>query len=514
MLEMGAVRERLRGAWRGADRESAAAGGLPLGTRPFDRLPSIRAKLGAVIVFAVAVTILIMYLAIGFALRDSESDRERLELANEVRGVATFALTPSGEVSRAFIRAIGARPTPVLIVDTVGRPVYGMLPLPPTVGRTLAGYPDSGEVAGYEYFGLPIIREQQIVGGIYLSRSVEGGGLAGASASAVDFVSRYWWQLLLAGMVAAGIALVLARYLARGLTQPLRDMAQAAQRMAEGDYAQRVEPKSRDEVGRLAEAFNRMAGEVEGLEGLRRELVANVSHELKTPISALRAHLENLMDGVEQPNPAVLQVMLQQAERLSRLVDQLLDLSRLESGDVPLSLQPVELRALVDGVAGEVRVARPEFDPNIRNGVPDGLPPVLADRERLHQVLFNLLDNAVRFTPAGGLVSVNAIRTGRFCEVEVRDTGSGIPEEHLGLVFERFYRVDPSRSRGDGGTGIGLAIARSIVEAHGGRIWAERVPEAGASIRFVVPMSGPPEAAGEIEESPSGALAPSAGTSG
>jgi signal transduction histidine kinase len=284
--------------------------------------------------------------------------------------------------------------------------------------------------------------------------------------------------------------------------------------MAEGDYAQRVEPKSRDEVGRLAEAFNRMAGEVEGLEGLRRELVANVSHELKTPISALRAHLENLMDGVEQPNPAVLQVMLQQAERLSRLVDQLLDLSRLESGDVPLSLQPVDLRSLVDGVVGEVRVARPDLDPDMRNEVPVDLSAVLADRERLHQVLFNLLDNAVRFTPAGGRVTVKAIRADGLCEVEVQDTGPGIPEEHLGLVFERFYRVDPSRSRGDGGTGIGLAIARSIVEAHGGRIWAERAPEGGASIRFVVPMSGPPEASGGTEKSPAGALAAAPGASG
>jgi signal transduction histidine kinase len=509
---MGTARRRLRELWPERPEGSVEPGGLPLGTRPFDRLPSIRAKLGAVIVFAVAVTILIMYVAIGFALRDSERDRERLELADEVRGVATFALTSSGEVSRAFARATRTRPTPVLIVDSFGRRLFGELPVPSTVERTLAGYPDSGEVAGYEYFGLPILRDQQIVGAVYLSRSVDGGGLTGASASAVDFVRRYWWQLLLAGVVAAGIALALARYLARGLTQPLRDMAQAAQRMAEGDYGQRVEPKSRDEVGRLAESFNRMAGEVEGLERMRRELVANVSHELKTPISALRAHLENLIDGVEQPNPAVLRVMLDQADRLSRLVDQLLDLSRLESGDVPMTVEPVDLRTLVDGVSREVRVARPDLDTEVRNEVPPDLPPLLADRERLHQVLFNLLDNAVRFTPPRGRVTVSAIPKGVLCEVEVQDTGPGIPEEHLGLVFERFYRVDPSRSRGDGGTGIGLAIARSIVEAHGGRIWAARAPGGGAAIRFEVPFGG-----GDIPSrppSPSGALATAPGGSG
>jgi signal transduction histidine kinase len=204
--------------------------------------------------------------------------------------------------------------------------------------------------------------------------------------------------------------------------------------------------------------------------------------------------------------------MLEQAERLSRLVDQLLDLSRLESGDVPLSLQPVDLRTLVEGVTREVRVARPDLETDVRNEVPAGLPPLLADRERLHQVLFNLLDNAVRFTPARGRVTVSAIRSGAMCEVEVQDTGPGIPEEHLGLVFERFYRVDPSRSRGDGGTGIGLAIARSIVEAHGGRIWAERAPGGGAAIRFVMPLSE-----GDISPdvpSPAGALATATGGSG
>jgi signal transduction histidine kinase len=292
-------------------------------------------------------------------------------------------------------------------------------------------------------------------------------------------------------------------------------MAQAARRMARGDYGQRVEPRTRDEVGQLADAFNRMAGEVEGLERLRRELVANVSHELKTPISALRAHLENLLDGVEQPNPEVLQVMLQQSERLSRLVDQLLDLSRIESGDIPLDVEPVDLRSLVNNVAREVELARPERRLEVRNDVPATLPRVAADRERIHQVLFNLLDNAFRFTPTGGSVAVTAIRAGDSCEVQVRDTGPGIPEEHLGLVFERFYRVDPARSRDDGGTGIGLAIARSVVEAHGGRIWAEASAGGGASIRFVLPLvATAPTPRGRGDSANNHSLAATAGGSG
>jgi signal transduction histidine kinase len=264
-------------------------------------------------------------------------------------------------------------------------------------------------------------------------------------------------------------------------------MAQAARRLARGDYGQRVQVRSRDETGQLAGAFNLMAGEMGGLERLRRDLVANVSHELKTPISALRGHLENLLDGVEEPNPALLALMVQQSERLSRLVDQLLDLSRLESGSAPLQLEHVRLSPLVDRVIAELGVARPDGSLEVRNEVPADLPPVEADRERIHQVLFNLLDNAVRFTPAGGQVKVLAVRENGSWEVSVVDTGPGIPKEHIPLVFERFYRVDPSRSRNDGGTGIGLAIARSVVEAHGGRIWAESEVGKGSSFHFVLP---------------------------
>jgi signal transduction histidine kinase len=300
------------------------------------------------------------------------------------------------------------------------------------------------------------------------------------------------WELVLAGVIGAAIALVIARWVARGMTQPLRDMAQAAHRMETGDYSQRVTTQSRDEVGQLAVAFNRMSSELESLERLRRELIANVSHELKTPISALRAHLENLLDGVERPDPETLQIMLAQSERLGRLVDQLLDLSQLESGDVPLERGRVELAPLVAEVLSEIEVARPDRGVRLADAVPEDIPPVFADRERVHQVLFNLLDNAVRFTPAGGRVTVSASRHDGSVDVAVADTGPGISAEDLSRVFERFYRVDRSRSRDDGGTGIGLAIARSVVEAHGGRIWVESEPGRGSTFTFELPAAAPP----------------------
>jgi signal transduction histidine kinase len=192
---------------------------------------------------------------------------------------------------------------------------------------------------------------------------------------------------------------------------------------------------------------------------------------------------------VEHPDPATLEVMLAQVERLGRLVDQLLDLSRLESGDVPLRIEKLPLQPLVDDLISEIDVALSGRTVVLRNDVPPDLPSISADRERLHQVLFNLVDNAVRFTPAGGSVTVSARRRNGSVEVAVSDTGSGIPPEHLPRLFERFYRADPARGRGEGGTGIGLAIARSVVEAHGGQIRAESEPGRGSVFTFDLPAA-------------------------
>jgi signal transduction histidine kinase len=459
--------------------------------RPLDRLTSIRSKLGAVIVFAVAVTILIMYVAVGFALRKVDRDRQFRQALDQARTVQALSFRPDGQRAGNLGALLGQVPGPVLVTNEKGQYLYKGFRSPPPpqeIAGLLSGLPlDTGTVSGQAYVGVPVTRQGRTVGAVYVGYQAEGGGLFGAITGTARFVRSVWWQFLLAGAIAAFIALFLARILARGMTQPIRDMAGAARRMARGDYRERVPIRSRDELGQLAEGFNHMAREMEGLERLRRDLVANVSHELKTPISAIRAHLENLLDGVEEPNRAVLSVMVQQSERLSRLVDQLLDLSKIESGDVPLQLQPVNLASLVDRVASEVEMARSDQAIQLHNEVSRELPPLEADPERIHQVLFNLLDNAYRFSPSGGVVTVRALRENGSCEVSVEDDGPGIPADHLPLVFERFYRVDQSRSRDDGGTGIGLAIARSVIEAHGGRIWAEPGP-GGARFHFVLPM--------------------------
>ena len=454
--------------------------------RPLDRLSSIRAKLGSVTVFAVVVTIGLLYVLVGFALRRDLMFRQSLEAAHDL---AAVAFDGAGVPAPSLAELAGRAGRATLVVDAQGHVLQRGMRTPGTVGTALAGSVDTGVVNGVEYVGVPVIRAGAVAGAVYVGTPA-GAGVSALTAQA-QLLRGFWWQLLGAAVVAAGIALVTARFLARGMTTPLRQMAAAARRMSHGDYRDRVVANSRDEVGQLTEAFNRMAGQLEGVERSRRELVGNVSHELKTPISALQAHLENLLDGVEEPNPQVLAVMLGQCQRLARLVEQLLDLSRLESGDVPLELEPVALRELVDQVLAEVRVAGSDRAVLVRNEVGPELPPLRADRERLHQVLFNLLDNAFRFTPAGGTVTVAAHAENGSCSVSIEDTGPGVPEEHLARVFERFYRVDSSRSRSDGGTGIGLAIARSVVEAHGGRIWAERGRKGGAIFRFLVPTWGP-----------------------
>jgi signal transduction histidine kinase len=441
-----------------------------MATRPLDRLTSIRAKLGSTVVIAVGLALVISYVLIGFALRNSPRDSEAIDALSLARKAATgrLASIPSGTMvvtlhpdGSTEVRGADLGESPRLRLDAprwgvIGANVFATVPTG-----------DGGSVTA-------------------LIRSPSRGFLGRLSAT-TGFLQSVWWQFLLVGVVAASVSLAVARQMARGMTQPLRDMASAARRMEIGDYSVRVQTRSRDEVGRLAAAFNRMSGELENLEQSRRDLVANVSHELKTPITAIRAHLENLLDGVEEPDPATLGVMLAQVERLGRLVDQLLDLSRLESGEVPLRIEALPLQSLVDDLISEIDMALPGRGVQVRNDVPVDLPALSADPERVHQVLFNLVDNAVRFTPSGGSVTVSARRRNGSVEVAVSDTGAGIPREHLPRLFERFYRADPARARGDGGTGIGLAIARSVVEAHGGQIRAESQPGRGSVFTFDLP---------------------------
>jgi signal transduction histidine kinase len=292
---------------------------------------------------------------------------------------------------------------------------------------------------------------------------------------------------ILTGLVAAVAALGVVQVLAHGMTRPLREMVAAARAMARGDYARPVTATSRDEVGELARAFNSMAAELAEVDRMRRDLVANASHELRTPIGALRAVVENLADGVEPPSGETFETMLRQIDRLGTLVEQLLDLSRLESGATQLDCEPFLVEPLLADVAAEWRAKAHGREVELAVSVEPTSLSVRADPARLHQVLGNLVANAVRHARRGGRVEVVGSAAGRNVRLEVADDGPGISAAELERVFERFYRADHGRAATEGGSGLGLAIARWIVELHGGTIRAEPVEPTGCRIVVELP---------------------------
>jgi signal transduction histidine kinase len=293
--------------------------------------------------------------------------------------------------------------------------------------------------------------------------------------------------------LAVIVSVVGVQVLARGMTSPLREMTAAARRMAGGDYSQRVRATSRDEVGQLAEAFNTMAQDLEQVDLLRREMVANVSHELRTPVTALRAQLENMVDGVSEPDPATLQAALSQTERLGRLVTYLLDLSRIEAGAVGLDITQVRLAEFLHEAAAS---AEPVAADKALEFVVTVVPPDLtveADPERLHQVVANLLHNAVRHSPPGASVRLEARRAGGagtgVVLIDVVDEGPGIAPADRQRVFERFTRGNAPAQTGQvstGGTGLGLAIVRWAAELHGGTVQVADSPS-GCVMRVSIP---------------------------
>jgi signal transduction histidine kinase len=237
--------------------------------------------------------------------------------------------------------------------------------------------------------------------------------------------------------------------------------------MAHGDYSRRVRATSRDEVGQLAVAFNQMAADLAAADRQRRELIANVSHELRTPITALQGILENIVDGVAPSEPAMMETALTQTERLGRLVTELLDLSRLDAGVVPMTRTPIDIPRFLDDVVREAHVNAAGAGRDVNFVVSAQPGAVHGDRERLHQVFANLLDNAARHSPPGGTVVVRAERRDDHLLLAVADEGEGIPAAERDRVFERFTRGERAA---DGGTGLGLAIAHWVIQLHRGTI--------------------------------------------
>jgi histidine kinase len=296
--------------------------------------------------------------------------------------------------------------------------------------------------------------------------------------------------ILVGALAGVAAALVVSAITTTRIVGPLRSMMQASRRIAAGDYHQRVRSASQDELGDLASSFNRMAETLEQTEQRRLALIGNVAHELRTPLTSIRGVMEGMMDGVIEPEAATLLSVQREVTRLQRLVGDLEQLSRAEAGQIPLHRQPVEPAGLIAAAASRLQSQFDDKGVQLAVELPGALPPVTADAERITQVLLNLLGNALQYTSAGGRVAVQAGVQRDTVLVALRDDGIGIAQDDLPHIFERFYRVDKSRSRAGGGSGIGLTIAKHLVEAHGGQIWAESSGVGrGSTFTFSLPLA-------------------------
>ena len=295
--------------------------------------------------------------------------------------------------------------------------------------------------------------------------------------------------LFFAAAAALLTAVVVSTFVTRRLVGPIQRMKVASQRIAAGEYQERVEVPGEDELGALARTFNQMAQTLAETEERRRQLVGDVAHELRTPLANIKSVMEGLTDGVLPADPSTFHQVEREVTRLQRLVQDLEALSRAEAGQLFLERAPLDPATFIEEAATHLKPQYQEKGVTLAVHLPS-LPVVVADRWRMTQVMINLLGNALQYTPPGGEVVVAAEAEQEQIVVRVADTGIGIDAEHLPHLFERFYRVDKSRSRAGGGSGIGLTIARHFVEAHGGRIWAESSgPGEGSSFTFTMPRA-------------------------
>ncbi len=298
----------------------------------------------------------------------------------------------------------------------------------------------------------------------------------GFTTEELTYLRQTYRAMALAAVAAIAIALVVGTLLARSLTRPLRDLKQAAQKMTSGDLQQQVAVHSRDEIGELGQAFNQMSSQLAHSNEMRRQMTADIAHDLRTPLTVIAGYVESMRDGVLAPTPQRLETIYAEIERLQRMVEDLRTLTRAEAGEQAAAA--FQHQAEQHGV-------------QLRAQSANNLPALWADETRIMQVLGNLITNALRYTPEGGQVTLSAARDGNWMALQVSDTGSGIAAEDLPKVFDRFYRGDSARSEQGGESGLGLAIARAYVQAHGGEINAVSLPGQGSTFTIRLPLKPP-----------------------
>lgn len=366
-----------------------------------------------------------------------------------------------------------------LVADTQGNVVLGGLTQ--QVGDRVP--------RGWLNQGVPIEVDGQTVGLVVFSETrMRGGGMM-QQPPRTDFSTRVNRAIFLAALGATAVSLLIGVVLARSLTKPLQEITQATQAVAQGDLAQQVPVRSDDELGQLATSFNQMSADLAKSRDLRRQMTADIAHDLRTPLSLILGHAEALSDGVLPPTPETFDVIHDEARRLNRLVEDLRLLSLAEAGELTLAVRPVAPQSLLERAVVAHAPAAQQKRIVLGLDAPASLPDVLVDPDRMAQVLDNLVGNALRYTPENGRIQLRARQVGTAVQLQVQDSGPGMDATELAHVFDRFYRGDKSRQRHEGGSGLGLAIARSIVGGHNGRIWAESAPGQGATFIIELPLA-------------------------
>jgi len=437
-------------------------------------------RLSVTFAVIILVTVGTIYLFVSERIADEMEYYERISAqyrSDQIRSKLYLHYLDKGswEDVQSVVEALGVSGTRIILVAVNGTVVGDS-----KIELLGMNYTDSQENP------LEMTLRGKLLGRLYISSDPKAEPYVAPFLRLSTSINRF---LLLGGSLAIVIALILTFVLARRMTSPIGALSKAARKLGRGDLSQRVQLQGKGEVAAMAQAFNTMAADLEHAEQLRRNLVADVAHELRTPLSNIQGYLEAIRDRVMKPNAATIRSLNEEVALLSRLVNELQELSLAEAGELKLVYQAEDITKLIKQAVTPLQPKLAAKEISLSFDLPDNLPLVNIDWQRVNQVLHNLLENAVAYTHKGGTINVAAVKQGDWVEVSVSDTGEGIPAEDLPNIFERFYRVDKSRARVTGGSGLGLTIAKRLVEAHGGTITVQSKPGKGSRFSFTLPIA-------------------------